>query len=1832
MSGVSLGSAYGSIEIRTDGVTKGVRAAVAALRDFEAQTSGTGRNLDQIGAAGQRAGNQVARGAQEATRGIRDLARSTQDVSGAFDTMAGTAAVLGGSLAAGLGLAVKSASDLETAVARVSTIAPEIDTGRVTAELSAMSTEVAQTSTQLAASLNNIFSSIETNQQDALKLTEQFGRGAVAAGTDAETFGTAILGVLNAYGLSVDNASHLSDVFFNTLKVGVVNGDELARGLGQVTQTAKLAGVNFDTLGALIAGVTREGGSAETSINNLANALNKITTAETQKGLAALGIQTKDASGNFRDIIAVLGDLDAKLRTLSAGDRSRVLQELFPDAQARAGISTLLSQLDTVRGALEDNANAAGVANAAYEKMANTAAAQGQLLRNTLTATLVQLGNIALPNLVGLAENTRGVVAAFGELPRGMQSAIVNGALVSAGFLLIGSGALKATSTVIQLAGALRTLAGAMATANTASKGLIGTLGAIAGGVLIFESAMKAAGRVSLIDVIPSLIRYGDALGQGREEAEKFFKAHEGEDAAKRSRALETRRAQIEEEIRLLDEATEARKKFTLGNFLESANPFGETPWDNNIKADNLRKELEEISRLMNLIDHGFASDPFAFREDARLTGTALAPEQVQAQVTAVNALSAAFGKNAQQADAMALGQQRAAAVASQLAGGLGQVATAFGQAGQSSQVAATGFGAAEAAARRLGGVIPLLDAALTAQSEGMQRVTSATAPLQAALDQVAAKQAAGIPLTQQEANLWQQIPGYLGEAESALNSLALAQAQTAINSINARGGINAIGGEFAGAAGQASGLTGEINRLSGALKQLQASQTALSAEDAQLTDMYNRFKARADALEQQKKDAGGFLPPDLQAELDDYNRRLGLISEQLGVNAAKERENAKAIQDGTAAREAAIIAQQKQDEATANDPFTWREDRRTAVGADIPPPPPPVAVDLVAKLDDGALETARKALGEPVKVPLQLEQAKGMATGASAAAAAMNLDLNAPLTQKVVVTADTSAAVTALDGITKALDTIGAAAPNPTVSVNDQATGIAQGITRAVDDIPDTSRTEATAADFATPVLGGIALAVEGIPKSFTITANVDTSGALAAIANLRANMPSSPAEKGPFRTLPDWGSVFSSLAPAGEEAVSTIEETTAGMAYAIAEGIDAATDEGASAAADLASKVAGAVEATADAMARLREFRAPDPRQFEKLRGSLLPILDAFAADAAGRGDLEAANGWADHVGKVVSAVSGGVDALVKLRDFKRPSDRAIEDFRDASQYLVRVLSQVAADSDQGLTEAGAKWAEAAGKVFAGVSSGVDALVKLQDFRRPTDRAVTDFRDVAQFVVNLMAQVAADIEDQALPKASDWADTAGKIFSAVGTGVDALTKLQDFERPTDQAVESFRDVSQYAVNLLAQVAADIEDQALPKAEAWGTTAIAVFGAIADGVDALTKLHDFERPTDQALRSFRDVAQLAVNLIAEVAAVTDGQMLEDAATYSEAAGKVLSLIGSGVGALGKLGEEEFRPPDQTTLDRIAESTRQAVVAVGTAARAVETELVEEAGTYSEGAGKAVALIGSGFAAFSEIASFVPPSQAQIDGVVAATAHTIRQLAAAAAQMDAEVVKAAGEYGESGSRAIGVVGATLSAFGNMKDWVAPSREGIDAVVSVTNYAVGQLAGIAQQYDPRTLERLGQFGENAGSAIGALRGALDLGEVFKEEGRVKPADALGTALGEFQAGLPVLGELVTTSETYKNQAAIFGANMAQAYTDIASALPGFYPAQAAAAAEVIVGAGQQTIVHRYEGTIRFEMMAENGQWIARSLDADDVARRETAVMLFDEFLDGAGAES
>ena len=304
---------------------------------------------------------------------------------GLLNSTAGISVFAGGAVAAGVVVgnfvtdSVGKFQALESEVANISSIAPEIDTSKLFSQLSDLQTKIPATSQALAQSYYNIASSVTGSQQQLLDLTEKTARGAIAARTDTQTWASATIGLMQAYHLSLDQVDTVQDKLFTGIKNGVFTGQQLATQLGELAQSGHTAGVSLDELMALIVAVSREGGNFAQNANNLNNYLQKIQTKEAQAQLQQLQVQVVDSNGKYRDQIQVLTELGQALAGMTEGARSHALQDIFPDLQARQALTVLLSELPGIPHWLDESKDSAGQAEQAIGKAMDTSAAKTQL-------------------------------------------------------------------------------------------------------------------------------------------------------------------------------------------------------------------------------------------------------------------------------------------------------------------------------------------------------------------------------------------------------------------------------------------------------------------------------------------------------------------------------------------------------------------------------------------------------------------------------------------------------------------------------------------------------------------------------------------------------------------------------------------------------------------------------------------------------------------------------------------------------------------------------------------------------------------------------------------------------------------------------------------------------------------------------------------------------------------------------------------------------------------------------------------------------------------------------------------------------------------------------------------------------------------------------------------------------------------------------------------------------------------------------------------------------------------------------------------------------------
>ena len=173
------------------------------------------------------------------------------------------------------------------------------------------------------------------------------------------TAGNALTSVLNAYGLSADQAEKVMDQFVQTQNDGKIVVTEYAENIGKVASAAAGLKVPLKEVNAAIAQSTAAGVKADVAFTGVKSALARLASGEAAKALEGTGLQIDAASVAADGLIGTLKKMKA------AGlDTGQIFKAL--GTEAAPALLPLLNNLEKLEQLLENQENAAGTSGEAH--------------------------------------------------------------------------------------------------------------------------------------------------------------------------------------------------------------------------------------------------------------------------------------------------------------------------------------------------------------------------------------------------------------------------------------------------------------------------------------------------------------------------------------------------------------------------------------------------------------------------------------------------------------------------------------------------------------------------------------------------------------------------------------------------------------------------------------------------------------------------------------------------------------------------------------------------------------------------------------------------------------------------------------------------------------------------------------------------------------------------------------------------------------------------------------------------------------------------------------------------------------------------------------------------------------------------------------------------------------------------------------------------------------------------------------------------------------------------------------------------------------------------
>jgi TP901 family phage tail tape measure protein len=394
---------------------KGVGASIRELNQRQ-------QRLGKVAAHWEKMGRDASQYRAEIGRVNRELKRqhSLKNTLVGIQSNKETRAEKGRQLvgAVGIGAAmftgpIMAAANFEQAMAKVGAIsrASDADLKQMTATARELGAKTNWSASQAAEGMQYL-SMAGFSAQDSIKSMPGMLNLASAGGIDLGAAADIASNILSGFNLEAAEMGRLGDVLTNTFTSSNTDLNMLGETMKYVAPVAAATGVSLEQAAAMAGKLGDAGIQASQAGTSMRAIINRLAapTGKSAKVLEQLGINTLDASGNLRDLPAILKDLDKAMAGFGSGTRAEMTSTIF-GLEAASAATVLLNQagkdnLQNYAETLKETGSAARVA----KEQNDTFFGATKRLGSALESAGITLGSKLLPPLAAAAEAMAGVI------------------------------------------------------------------------------------------------------------------------------------------------------------------------------------------------------------------------------------------------------------------------------------------------------------------------------------------------------------------------------------------------------------------------------------------------------------------------------------------------------------------------------------------------------------------------------------------------------------------------------------------------------------------------------------------------------------------------------------------------------------------------------------------------------------------------------------------------------------------------------------------------------------------------------------------------------------------------------------------------------------------------------------------------------------------------------------------------------------------------------------------------------------------------------------------------------------------------------------------------------------------------------------------------------------------------------------------------------------------------------------------------------------------------------------------------------------------------------
>lgn len=398
-------------------------------------------------------------------------------------------AAAGAAMGAGLGLAVKTAADFESAMSRVGALSGA--TGKEFSKLRETAQKLGETTafsaSQAAEGMQFLaMAGYDTNEIIAAMpgLLNAAAAGQVDLGTTADITSN----ILSGFGLAASETARVADVLTKTFTSSNTTMEMLGITMKYVAPLAKSAGVSLEETAAAAGILGNAGIQADQAGTALRGMILRLIDPpkEAADALAQLGVKTTDASGKMLPLADIIAQVKQATEGMTEAQKTAIATQISGTYAASGFLALLDAGPDALRSFTGELENAGGTADRIAKEQLNNLNGQLTILKSGLEGMAISIGTTLTPYISKLASLVQGLVDRFNNLPGPIKQGIAIFAALGAIILVVGGGILIFAGMIMQGVAAIGTII-------TAVGGLSGALAFITGSVGIVVAAIAGA-------------------------------------------------------------------------------------------------------------------------------------------------------------------------------------------------------------------------------------------------------------------------------------------------------------------------------------------------------------------------------------------------------------------------------------------------------------------------------------------------------------------------------------------------------------------------------------------------------------------------------------------------------------------------------------------------------------------------------------------------------------------------------------------------------------------------------------------------------------------------------------------------------------------------------------------------------------------------------------------------------------------------------------------------------------------------------------------------------------------------------------------------------------------------------------------------------------------------------------------------------------------------------------------------------------------------------------------------------------------------------------------